>query len=180
MRTDSCNVSKQAQAEAVAFIQRQYGEKYIPETPRIYKTKVKGAQEAHEAIRPAHPEETPESLKAGGEIDARGFKLYDLIWRRFIASQMKEALFDATAVDVLAKNYTFRATGQTLKFDGFLKSVELNALTNEQKKAFDSLPTNPKFFYACMSKIFYLMQVAYDDHTKKIVLVDSIAKLEDI
>ena len=85
-----------------------------------YKTKGR-AQEAHEAIRPTYPEKTPEKLKIQAKLDDNQFRLYDLIWRRFIACQMSQAVFDATAVNISAKNYTFRATGQVLKFDGFLK-----------------------------------------------------------
>ena len=83
-----------------------------------YKTKNKGAQEAHEAIRPAYADRTPESLKG---LDARQLKLYTLIWQRFIACQMAPAIFDSVSADIKANDYTFRANGQTLKFDGFLK-----------------------------------------------------------
>ncbi len=123
MRTDSLNLSKDSIAAAHEKIKKDFGENYLPVTPRIYKTKSKTAQEAHEAIRPTAPEKTPEMLK--GKLAPQQFKLYDLIWKRFIASQMSSAVFEATGIDILAKNtknnWTFRATGNVLKFDGFLR-----------------------------------------------------------
>ena len=116
-RTDSLNLSDQSLFGAKKFIIKEYGEKYFAGFFRKFKTKSKGAQEAHEAIRPAYPDRTPEKLK----LDPQQLKLYNLIWRRFIACQMSQAIFDSTAIDIEAKNYTFRATGQTLKFEGFLK-----------------------------------------------------------
>ena len=114
-RTDSLNLSEMSLGIAKKFITKNYGSNYYQF--RKFKTKAKGAQEAHEAIRPTSPEITPAEAK----LDERQYKLYDLIWRRFMSSQMKEAVFLATAADIKAKNYVFRATGQTLKFDGFLK-----------------------------------------------------------
>ncbi|HHE76670.1 MAG TPA: type I DNA topoisomerase, partial [Candidatus Parcubacteria bacterium] len=119
-RTDSLNLSEQSLKIAEKFIKENFGEKYWPGFPRKFKTKSKGAQEAHEAIRPTRPEKTPEKLKKE-KLDEKEFRLYDLIWRRFIACQMKEAIFNSVTVDVSANNYILRSTGQTLKFDGFLK-----------------------------------------------------------
>jgi len=116
-RTDSLNLSDLSLFAAKKFITKNYEKKYWAGFLRRYKTKTKGAQEAHEAIRPAYPDKTPESLKLQGNQ----FKLYDLIWRRFIACQMSQAIFDATVIDIQAGKYTFRSTGQILKFDGFLK-----------------------------------------------------------
>lgn len=116
-RTDSLNLSNLSLFAAKKFIINQYGKDYWPGFLRKYKTKTKGAQEAHEAIRPTYPERTPESIK----LEKNQLKLYDLIWRRFISSQMSQAVFDSTIVDILAKSYIFRITGQVLKFDGFLK-----------------------------------------------------------
>jgi len=116
-RTDSLNLSNLSLFAAKKFIVKNYGKEYWPGFLRKYKTKAKGAQEAHEAIRPTYPDRTPDKLK----LDNQQTKLYDLIWRRFIACQMSQAVFDATAIDISAKNYIFRATGQILKFDGFLK-----------------------------------------------------------
>ncbi len=117
-RTDSLNLSDLSLFAAKKFIIEKFGEKYWTGFLRRYKTKSKGAQEAHEAIRPAYAEKEPSSLE---ELDQHQLKLYELIWRRFIACQMKEGVFDATTVDIEAKNYVFRANGQMLKFDGFLK-----------------------------------------------------------
>ena len=117
-RTDSLNLSELSLNAAKDFISGKYGQNYWAGKVVKYKTKSSGAQEAHEAIRPAYAEKTPESL---GLTDARQLKLYTLIWQRFIASQMAPAIFDSVAADINAKNYTFRANGQTIKFDGFLK-----------------------------------------------------------
>lgn len=124
MRTDSLNLSEESIRKAGEFINKEFGNNYAVSGGRRFKTKSKGAQEAHEAIRPAEPSQSPESIERF--LDARQLKLYNLIWRRFIASQMKEALSDATSVDIksqkeLAPSYTFRANGSILKFDGFLK-----------------------------------------------------------
>ena len=116
-RTDSLNLSEISLAEAQKFIEKKFGKNYFPGFARKYKTKSKGAQEAHEAIRPTYPNKEPDTLK----LDDKQYRLYDLIWRRFIASQMSQAIFDSTSIDIFAKNYIFRTTGQTLKFDGFLK-----------------------------------------------------------
>ncbi len=118
-RTDSLNLSNLSLLAAKKFIAKNYGQHYWAGFLRKYKTKSKGAQEAHEAIRPTYPENTPEKFSA--KLEKNQFKLYDLIWRRFIACQMNQAVFDSTAVDIAARNYTFRITGQILKFDGFLK-----------------------------------------------------------
>ncbi|MFH1894585.1 MAG: type I DNA topoisomerase [Patescibacteria group bacterium] len=115
-RTDSLNLSESSLFAAKKFITENFGENYWAGFLRKYKTKSKGAQEAHEAIRPTYPDKQPNK-----NLDASQGKLYDLIWRRFIACQMSQAIFSSTTIDILAKNYTFRASGQTLKFDGFLK-----------------------------------------------------------
>lgn len=130
MRTDSFNIARDAQEEARDVILERYGEPYLPAKPPIYKTKAKGAQEAHEAIRPTSSRRTPEALR--DILSREQFRLYELIWKRFIASQMEAALFDSTTVDIgaltagqqpaagTADPYTFRATGSVLKFPGFL------------------------------------------------------------
>ncbi len=117
-RTDSLNLSEDSLNSAKNFITQVYGQNYWAGKVVKYKTKSSGAQEAHEAIRPAYADKTPESLK---EIDARQLKLYTLIWQRFIACQMAPAIFDSVSADIDAKNFTFRANGQLVKFDGFLK-----------------------------------------------------------
>ena len=131
MRTDSLQVSKDAQAEARELIGERYGRDYVPERPNVYKTRAKGAQEAHEAIRPTSARRLPENVRAALTRDQA--RLYDLIWKRFIASQMAPAVFDATTVDIAAGRgigdngraaaqapYVFRATGSVLRFPGFL------------------------------------------------------------
>ena len=116
MRTDSLRISDEAKAAAAQYIEEQYGKAYIPSTPRNYKTK-NNAQDAHEAIRPSLPELTPAKAKASLTSDQ--YKLYKLIWERFIASQMASALLDTVAAQIDANGYTFKASGFTVKFDGF-------------------------------------------------------------
>jgi len=118
MRTDSTRISEEAQAEARQYILEKYGSEYVPQTPHKYKTQ-KAAQEAHEAIRPTSVYRLPESLRSYLTEDQ--YKLYELIWNRFIASQMEAALLEVTTVDILARHYLFRATGSVIKFWGFMK-----------------------------------------------------------
>ncbi|MBI2055862.1 MAG: type I DNA topoisomerase [Candidatus Sungbacteria bacterium] len=124
MRTDSVNLSEDALKMAHAVIKSEFGDKYNLPAPRRFKTKSKGAQEAHEAIRPSDPSRTPKSVEPF--LEKRQFRLYELIWRRFMATQMPPAIFDSTSVDIsAAADTTFRVTGQTLSFDGFLKAYPL-------------------------------------------------------
>lgn len=118
IRTDSVRVSPEAQQMAKDYILSKYGEKYYPETPNIYKSK-KSAQDAHEAIRPIYIDITPESVK--GHIPEDNYKLYKLIYERFLASQMSSATYNSVSVDVAVKDYTFRATGRTPVFDGYTR-----------------------------------------------------------
>jgi len=122
MRTDSTNVSELAQHEARDFILHQYGKDFLPSTPPFYKTRAVGAQEAHEAIRPTSVMRSPEKVKSF--LTSEQFKLYQLIWQRFVASQMESAVFDAISVDISTvtpkHNYLWRATGSTLRFSGYL------------------------------------------------------------
>lgn len=127
MRTDSVNLSAEAIAKATSYITQNFGANY--HQVRQFKTKSKSAQEAHEAIRPSNPEYAPDTIKS--YLTPQQFKLYDLIWRRFIASQMTPAIFDATAIDIKAGTYTFRANGSTMKFDGFLKVYQTKYEENE-------------------------------------------------
>ncbi len=119
MRTDSVNLSAKFLDEAKNFIGKEYGDKYVLKTPRKYKTKSKGAQEAHEAIRPTNPAWTPEFLSA--HLDDKQLKVYTLIWKRALATQMAEAKLNRTSIDTTAKNYMFRTSGQTIIFPGWLK-----------------------------------------------------------
>lgn len=118
MRTDSPRIAEVAKKSAKDFIEKNFGPDYVPSKPREYKSK-KGAQEAHEAIRPTYIDYTPDELKRFLSKDQ--FKLYQLIWNRFIASQMAEAIFQVTTVEIEAEKYLFRATHSLQTFDGFLK-----------------------------------------------------------
>jgi DNA topoisomerase-1 len=118
MRSDSVRVSDTALTEVRDYIGGSYGAKYLPEKPTIYRGK-KDAQDAHEAIRPTDVNRTPESLR--NNLSADELKLYTLIWKRFVASQMTAAIFDQTTIDIKAGRFMFRATGSVQKFDGFLK-----------------------------------------------------------
>ena len=121
MRTDSTRVSDAALAEVRGFVGEQYGPQYLPEKPVFYRSK-KDAQDAHEAIRPTDVARTPESVERFLSRDE--FRLYKLIWQRFVASQMTAAVYDQTTIDIEAGRFMFRATGSVLKFDGFLKVYE--------------------------------------------------------
>ncbi|MEI8230848.1 MAG: type I DNA topoisomerase [Candidatus Peregrinibacteria bacterium] len=119
MRTDSVNLSTKALTDARTEIERHYGREYIVSEPRLYKTKSKSAQEAHEAIRPSEISRTPQSLE--DVLDHQQLKLYTLIWNRTVACQMATAELKRVGADITADKYTFRATGQTITFDGFLR-----------------------------------------------------------
>jgi DNA topoisomerase-1 len=118
MRTDSTRVSNDALHAVRQFIAGQYGKNYLPERPNAYRSK-KGAQDAHEAIRPTSLDYRPERVRRHLRRDA--YQLYSLIWDRFVASQMVPAVFDQTAFEIPVKEAVFRATGQQIKFDGFMK-----------------------------------------------------------
>ena len=123
MRTDSTQVAQSAVQEARQYIQQRYGREYVPDKARVYRTRAKAAQEAHEAIRPTSIRRDPDSLKA--QLNSDQFRLYSLIWSRMLASQMADARSEATTVDIDATCkesstvYMFRATGSVLKFPGF-------------------------------------------------------------
>jgi DNA topoisomerase-1 len=120
MRTDSTRISAEAEAKVKGWIKSQHGEKYLG-GPRAAKASP-GAQDAHEAIRPTEVNRTPESIRR--YLSADQFKLYDLIWRRFVASRMAPAVYDQTQVEIEGGDYVFRATGSVLAFDGFYKVWE--------------------------------------------------------
>ena len=119
MRTDSTNLSKKFLNETSEFVKKEFGDKYTLNKVRVYKKKSKGAQEAHEAIRPTEPTRTPESIAAF--LTPQQLKLYTLIWKRAVATQMTDATLNKTTIDIEAEQYIFRATGQTMIFDGWLK-----------------------------------------------------------
>ncbi|MBI3949550.1 MAG: type I DNA topoisomerase [Acidobacteria bacterium] len=140
MRTDSTRVSQGALDEVRDFVLQQYGEGYLPEKPIAYRSK-QGAQEAHEAIRPTSAHRTPESLRAYLSNDE--LALYQLIWQRFVASQMRPAIFDQTTIDIEAGDSLFRATGSVLKFPGFLAVYE-EAKDEQPKEDEESTATLPQ------------------------------------
>ncbi|HJY98189.1 MAG TPA: type I DNA topoisomerase [Patescibacteria group bacterium] len=130
-RTDSLNLAASSVALVRSLIKKDYGDNYLPEKPKFYKTVSKVAQEAHEAIRPTNVGVT--SLDFGEDFS----KLYDLIWRRFVASQMTASVFDETTIDVAADNYLLRTSGQIMKFDGWRKVIPA-------KKSGDEIVILPK------------------------------------
>lgn len=138
MRTDSLRISEEARNAANKYIASRYGEDYLPSSPRIFKTK-KNIQDAHEAIRPSMPEIEPEKVKSSLSNDQ--YKLYKLIWERFIASQMANALLDTVSVDIEAGNCVFRASGHSIKFDGFtVLYEEAKDSASEEEKGNKILP----------------------------------------
>ncbi len=118
MRTDSTRISNDAIADVRRFVEGQYGKPYLPDKPNVYRSK-KGAQDAHEAIRPTSMEYPPERIRRHLRRD--DYALYSLIWNRFVASQMGPAVYDQTGFDIQVGEALFRATGQQLKFDGFMR-----------------------------------------------------------
>jgi DNA topoisomerase-1 len=132
MRTDSVRVSNDALDQVRGLIGSKYGQPYLPEKPNFFKSK-KDAQDAHEAIRPTDAARTPEDVRPFLSDDM--FRLYQLIWQRFVASQMVPAVFDQTSVDVAAGDYTFRASGSVQKFDGYLAVYQVSADDDEDADA---------------------------------------------
>ena len=154
MRTDSLSLSKDSLKSAEDYITNKFGKEYFEQ--RFFKTKSKGAQEAHEAIRPTDPTRNPESVKQ--YLDDKQYKLYQLNWQRMIASQMSSAISDLTTIDVTTNtppapsqegNYTMRATGSTIKFEGFLKvypikSEEIILPKVDEKEKLDLIKVIPE------------------------------------
>lgn len=134
MRTDSTNIADVAQKEAREYIQQIYGQSFLPETPPQYKTRAVSAQEAHEAIRPTSVFRSPDKIKQYLTNDQ--FKLYQLVWQRFLASQMEAAVFDTLSIEIEAKTqiheYLLRVSGSTVKFPGYLVVYE-EAVDEDQK-----------------------------------------------
>lgn len=167
MRTDSVNLSAQAVEAVRGYIGNSIGKPYLPNTPRVFKSKSKNAQEAHEAIRPTDVRERGEGLKEKGNLNKDHLRLYDLIWKRFVACQMNEAVLDQTAVDVKATadcrlqttaiiadnqqsapiesgsavDYLLRATGSVIRFDGWLKlyGKDIEEEEDDKKQALPQL-----------------------------------------
>ncbi|MBO3370396.1 type I DNA topoisomerase [Clostridium perfringens] len=139
MRTDSVRISKEAQEKALNFIDETYGKEYVPEEPRVYKGK-KNIQDAHEAIRPTYVEITPEIAKANLSNDQ--YKLYALIWKRFIASQMATCILNTNSLEIKNGDYILRASGSTIKFDGFMKVYEYISGEEEESVLLPELEEN--------------------------------------
>ncbi len=141
MRTDSLRISEEAQAEARAYIQKKYGDDYLPKKPRVYKSK-NNAQDAHEAIRPSMVSITPDQLKK--TLPADQYKLYKLIWERFVASQMEAAVYDTISAEITANDYLFRANGSKQKFAGFMvlyqEAVDVSKPEDEDQEKDVKLP----------------------------------------
>jgi DNA topoisomerase-1 len=141
MRTDSVQVSSQSQKQAREFIGKRYGQDYLPDSPTRY-SKGKSSQEAHEAIRPTSVLRTPESIKDNLSTDQ--YKLYRLIWIRFVSSQMSPAVFDTLRVEILATGekgvYDFRATGDKVRFDGFLRIYKSYTEVDKSENEIQEIP----------------------------------------
>ena len=146
MRTDSTNVAASALQEASRYIRNKFGAEYAPKAPRLYTRKVRGAQEAHEAIRPTSIQREPQAVRQ--HLTSEQFRLYQLVWKRMLASQMTDALSDSTTVVVAAGSnksatqYLFRATGSILKFPGFrvLYMEDTDDAASDQDKETTPLP----------------------------------------
>ena len=136
MRTDSLRLSDEATAAARRFILARYGQDYYPGKTRVYKTK-SGAQDAHEAIRPSNVDLTPEDVKK--DLTAEQYKLYKLIWSRFLACQMSAAVYDSVSIDAQSAGYTFRATHSALKFSGYT-AVYVEGKDEEEEVSRSPLP----------------------------------------
>ena len=131
MRTDSVRVSDESVSQARSFISSRYGKEHVPEKPNFYKNK-KQAQDAHEAIRPTSLEFEPKRVKK--YLDKDQYRLYELIWNRFLASQMRPAIFDRTTLDIKAKDYLFRANGSVLKYPGYLLVYDVGTTKNKSEE----------------------------------------------
>lgn len=136
MRTDSVRISDEAQSKATEFIKDNYGEDYIPEKLRVYKGK-KNIQDAHEAIRPSYVEISPEVAK--DSLTSEQYKLYGLIWKRFMASQMASCVLNTNTIGIVNGDYSFKASGSTIKFDGFMKVYDYQTEDDENDVVLPSL-----------------------------------------
>ncbi|MDR0930488.1 MAG: type I DNA topoisomerase [Clostridiales bacterium] len=133
MRTDSLRISDEALSAVRTMITDKYGKPFLPDTPRVFKTK-KSAQDAHEAIRPTDVNITPAEVK--DSLDSSSYRLYKLIWERFVASQMESAILDTISADITADSYLFRANGSRVKFQGFMKLYTESSDTETKDEKF--------------------------------------------
>ena len=148
MRTDSLRISDEAKTAAAELIKSVYGAEYLPENPRTYKSK-SNAQDAHEAIRPSNIELTPDKVR--GSLSNDQYKLYKLIWERFTASQMANAVLDTVSVDIEANGCLFKASGYSVKFEGFTKLYEERNDSDEQGGALPKIEKGEKLVAADIS-----------------------------
>ena len=139
MRTDSVRIADEAQAKASDFIENTYGKEYLPPSKRVYKGK-KNIQDAHEAIRPTYVEITPEIAKAN--LTPEQYKLYSLIWKRFVASQMASCELNTNSIDIINGDYKFKASGSVISFDGFMKVYEYSNEEDENSVILPVLEEN--------------------------------------
>ena len=139
MRTDSVRISDEAQGKALDFINSNFGKEYTPDKPRVYKSK-KNIQDAHEAIRPSVIEITPEVAK--NSLTSEQYKLYSLIWNRFMASQMAACELNTNSIEICNGDYKFKASGSTVKFDGFMKLYEYMTEEDNEDVALPILKEN--------------------------------------
>ena len=158
MRTDSANVALGAIEELRSFIEKEYGRDYLPETPRIFKSR-KLAQEAHEAIRPTSVLRTPKSIQQ--YLTPEQYKLYDLIWKRFAASQMNPAQIEMTSVDIQCDKYLFRSTGSRVAFPGFMAVYKIEEESEEEDAKKNMLP--PLF----EKELLHVVQLSPEQHFTK-------------
>ena len=140
MRTDSTNLSAQALSQAKSYITKRFGKEYALDKPRAFSKKARGAQEAHEAIRPTDVTKSPEDLT--GELSADQLKLYRLIWQRTLASQMAAARYQQNGIDIAADRYILRANGREVLFDGFTKVY--GASKQEEERILPTLSVGDK------------------------------------
>ena len=157
MRTDSVRISEEAQNSAREFIENNYGKEYLPTEKRVYKGK-KNIQDAHEAIRPTYVEITPEMAKEN--LTSEQYKLYSLIWKRFIASQMASCLLNTNSIDIVNGDYKFKASGSTIAFDGFMKIYEYSNEEDDKSVILPSLEENEEVKKQSMSASQHFTQPA--------------------
>ncbi|MDR3594173.1 type I DNA topoisomerase [Clostridium sp.] len=157
MRTDSVRISEEAQGRAKEFIENTYGKEYLPSSPRIYKGK-KNIQDAHEAIRPTYVEITPEVAKEN--LTSEQYKLYSLIWNRFVASQMASCELKTNSIDIVNGDYKFKASGSIISFDGFMRIYEYSNEEDENSVMLPELEENEKLIVELLEGTQHFTQPA--------------------
>jgi DNA topoisomerase-1 len=157
MRTDSVRISEEAQGSAKEFIENTYGKEYLPSYPRIYKGK-KNIQDAHEAIRPTYVEITPEVAKEN--LTSEQYKLYSLIWNRFVASQMASCELNTNSIDIVNGDYKFKASGSIISFDGFMRIYEYSNEEDENSVMLPELEENEKLIVELLQGTQHFTQPA--------------------